>query len=110
MAAIRSKSNRGEALESFQEIFADARWTAPIKLSVAQATVYMRDSEGRCFVASAPMAVCMIEASNAFLSLLPALLAHDRLDMTSDVATYCTYLYECMRAAGKQASRWLTGA
>ena len=42
----RVPNRGGEALESFQEIFADARWTAPIKLSVAQATVYMRDSEG----------------------------------------------------------------
>lgn len=40
------EGNRGEALESFQEIFADARWTAPIKLSAVQATMYMRDSEG----------------------------------------------------------------
>lgn len=110
MAAIRSKSNRGEALESFQEIFADARWTAPIKLSVAQATVYMRDSEGRCFVASAPMAICMIEASNAFLSLLPALLAHDRLDMTSNVATYRTYLLISTSACVQQGSKQVDGS
>ena len=56
--------------------------------------MYMRDSERTCFFDSAPMAICMIEASNAFLSLLSALLAHDRPDMTSDVATY---LYEGMR-------------
>jgi hypothetical protein len=55
-------------------------------LSNPPSYMYMRDSEGTCFVDSAPMAICMIEASNAFLSLLSALLAHDRLDMTSDVA------------------------
>lgn len=53
---------------------------------------------------SVPMVICMIEASNAFLSLLPALLAHDLLDLTGhdmdDIG--CYYLYECMRAGKKQ--------
>jgi hypothetical protein len=49
---LRFKSNRGEALETFQNTSAEARSTAPIKLSVVQATVYMQDSEGRVSLAA----------------------------------------------------------
>ena len=73
---LRFEVNRGEALESFRETVADADRTAPrIKLSVTHvASMCRKDSEKSCSGYSAPMAICMIEASNAFVSLLPALL------------------------------------
>jgi hypothetical protein len=76
-----------------------------------KATMYMRDSEGTCFVDSAPMAICMIEASNAFLSLLSVLLAHDRLDltdMTSDVAISTSACDDACREG--RSMGWLAGA
>jgi hypothetical protein len=80
-------------------------------LSNPPSYMYMRDSEGTCFVDSAPMAICMIEASNAFLSLLSVLLAHDRLDltdMTSDVAISTSACDDACREG--RSMGWLAGA